>query len=223
MGATDGDGSVTMAAFAGPGWELGEPPTLEVRWILPGRIDDRIQAWFGRFPAATESRVDDYLIGPDLAELSVKIRAGRALDVKMYRGPLAVLQIPDRAQGRMEFWQKWSFPLDSIRRTDESSWQPVHKVRRLAFFSFEAGPSSIAGRRPDHGVGCSVELTEVTMLGRDWWTLGFEAIGPTNKLRGVIESTAEHVFEQAPAEGVTLTLDNSGSYTRWLRHQRDAH
>src|SRR5215468_8919613 len=212
-----------MAALAWPEPGLGEAPTLEVRWIIPGRIDVRTSAWFGRFPVATESRIDDYLIDPDLGELSVKIRAGRALDVKMYRGPLAVLQIPHRARGPMEFWQKWSFPLDSIRRTGESSWQPVHKVRRMTLFSFEAGPLSIAGGRPEHGVGCSVELTEVTMLGRNWWTLGFEAIGPSDKLRGLIESTAELVFDQALAEGVELTLDNAGSYTRCLRQQRDAH
>jgi hypothetical protein len=120
----------------------------------------------------------------------VKIRAGRALEVKMYRGPLAVLEIPHRAHGSMDFWQKWSFPLDSIRRTDELSWQPVHKVRRMTFFPFEAEPLSIAGGKPEHGVGCSVELTEITMLGRNWWTLGFEAIGATDELRRKVESTA---------------------------------
>jgi len=212
-----------MAALAGPGPGLGEPPTLEVRWILPGELDDRTSGWFSRFPVATESRVDDYLIGPDLGGLSVKIRAGRALEVKMHRGPLAVLQIPHRAHGLMEFWQKWAFPLGSIRRTDESSWWPVHKVRRMTYFSFEAGPPPIAVGHPKDGAGCSVELTEVTMLGRNWWTLGFEAFGATDKLRGMVESTAEHVFDQPLVEGFELTPDESGSYASWLRKQRDAH
>lgn len=211
-----------MTALAGHGPGLGEPPRLEVRWIMPGELDGRTSEWFGRFPAATESRVDDYLIGPDLGDLSVKIRAGRALEVKMYRGPLAVLQVPSRAQGRMEFWQKWSFPLGSIGQGDESSWRPVHKVRRLTFFSFEAGPLPMAAGNPESGVGCAVELTEVTMLGRNWWTLGFEAIGATDKVRGMVESTAAHVFDQAIAEGFELTLDESGSYASWLRRQRDA-
>ena len=66
----------------------GEPPTVEVRWIRPGVLDARMLEWFRRFPAATESREDDYLISPDLDGLSVKIRGGRALEVKMYRGGL---------------------------------------------------------------------------------------------------------------------------------------
>jgi hypothetical protein len=53
--------------------------------------------------------------------------------------------------------------------------------------------------------------------------LGFEAIGPTDNLRGMIELAAELVFDQALAERVELTLDNAGSYTSWLRQQRDAH
>jgi hypothetical protein len=211
-----------MAALAGQGPGFGASPTLEVRWILPGELDGQTSEWFGRFPMATESRIDDYLIGPDLGEASVKIRAGRALEVKMYGGPLAVLQVPGRARGIMEFWQKWSFPLRSIGQTDESSWRPVHKVRRMTFFSFQAAPLSITVGKPEGGVGCAVELTEVTMLGRNWWTLGFEAIGATDNLRGMVESTAAHVFDQAIAEGFEFTLDESGSYASWLRTQRGA-
>lgn len=60
------------------------------------------------------------------------------------------------------------------------------------------------------------------MLGRNWWTLGFEAIGATDNLRGMLESTAAHVFDPAIADGFEFTLDESGSYASWLRKQRDA-
>ena len=201
------------------GLEPGEPPTLEIRWIRPGEIDADMKERFGRLASMSESRVDDYLIHPDLKELSVKIRAGRALEVKVYRGLLDVLDIPGRARGLMELWQKWSFPLGAPSHADESaSWQPVHKVRRIAYFAVEN--RRLTGRvNPPDGLGCAVELTEVTMLGRNWWTLGFETSGPTDTVRDVVELTAAHVFAQATAEGFELTLEDSGSYSSWLRDQ----
>ena len=210
-----------MTARAGHGLDMGEPPTLEVRWIRPGQIDAGTRKRFGRLPFVSESRLDDYLIHPDLNELSVKIRAGRALEVKVYRGLLDVLDMPGCARGLMELWQKWSFPLGATRHADESSsWQPVHKVRRIAYFSVEDG--QLTGCvEPPSGLGCAVELTEVTMFGRNWWTLGFEANGPTDALRDIVESTAAHVFAQATAEGLELTLGDSGSYSSWLRDQLD--
>lgn len=195
---------------------VDEPPTLEVRWVRPGGLDARMTEWFGRFPTTFESRDDDYLVGPDLGELSVKIRAGRALEVKVRGGQLGVLEIPGRARGVMEFWQKWSFPLSSMCRADESSsWQPMHKLRRMTFFSVEAERLSTGVGPPASGAGCAVELTEVTMLGRKWWTLGLEATGPASSLRDIVESTAAHVFAQSP--GFELTLAESGSYSTWLR------
>jgi hypothetical protein len=35
-----------------------------------------------------------------------------------------------------------------------------------------------------------VELTEVHTSGQDWWTLGFEATGPADLLRGELQATA---------------------------------
>lgn len=207
---------MTILSRHDPG--LGERPTLEVRWILPGKVNAWTREWFGRLPAATESRTDDYLIGPDLAELSVKIRGGSALEVKMYRGLLGMLEIPGRAQGLMEFWHKWSFPLRSMQQADDSSsWRPVHKIRRMSFFSVEAGHVSMRVGQLGSSAGCAVELTEVTMLGQNWWSLGFEAIGPAAELQGMVELTAAHVFDQVLVDEVEFTLDQSCSYSSWLR------
>ena len=85
--------------------------SLEVRWIFPGQLEAAVAGWFGRFPAAVESREDAYLLDPQLRGLSVKIRAGGALEVKMYHGSPGILEVAGRARGRMESWQKWSFPL----------------------------------------------------------------------------------------------------------------
>ncbi len=84
--------------------------SLEVRWIFPGRLETAVARWFGRFPAGTESREDTYLMDPNLRGLSVKVRGGGALEVKVYRGSPGILEVAGRALGRMESWQKWSFP-----------------------------------------------------------------------------------------------------------------
>jgi hypothetical protein len=89
--------------------------SLEVRWIFPGQLETAVARWFGRFPAAEESREDTYLLDPQLRGLSVKIRGGVALEVKAYRGSPGIPQVPGRARGRMESWQKWSFPFSPLR------------------------------------------------------------------------------------------------------------
>ena len=67
--------------------------------------------WFERFPATTELREDTYLMTPERRGLSVKIRGGVTLDVKVFGGSPGVLRVPGRAQGRLELWRKWSMPL----------------------------------------------------------------------------------------------------------------
>jgi hypothetical protein len=59
--------------------------SLEVRWIFPGRLETAV-AGFGRFPIEMESREDTYLLDSRLHGLSVKVRGGRSLEVKVYRG-----------------------------------------------------------------------------------------------------------------------------------------
>jgi hypothetical protein len=58
--------------------------SLEVRWILPGQLTAGAADWFRRFPAETRVVEDAYLLDPHLPGLSVKVRGGRALEVKMY-------------------------------------------------------------------------------------------------------------------------------------------
>ena len=198
------------------------PPSLEVRWIRPGQLDPAMLEWFGRFPNATESREDDYLIRPDLDGLSVKIRGGRALEVKVFRGSRGVLDVPGRARGFLEHWQRWSFPLGSLSQgiDAEGTWTAVHKVRRMTAFGRDDEVQLSAGvPSPQQDTGCAVELTEVIMHGQSWWTLGIEATGPTDGLQTLLRETAAIVFDLAMPDGMELTSTDSGSYVSWLRGQ----
>ena len=191
--------------------------SLEVRWILPGRLEPAVAGWFGRFPAETAARQDAYLLDPDLGGLSVKIRAGTALEVKVYQGSPGILDIPDRAQGRLESWQKWSFPLS---RPDPDSgrvgWSVIGKRRRVARFSLAGGRAVAALPGLASEPQCAAELTEIRAGGQAWWSLGFEATGPASLLRGALQATARQVFAQPPPGPVDLGMNCCQSYAQWL-------
>ncbi|HEY5361021.1 MAG TPA: hypothetical protein VIJ82_25625 [Streptosporangiaceae bacterium] len=94
--------------------------SLEARWVFPGQLETAVAGWFGRFPAATESREDTYFLDPQLHGRSVKVRGGGPLEVKLFRGSPGILEVAGRARGRMESWQKWSFPSSSVRQDNGS-------------------------------------------------------------------------------------------------------
>ena len=192
--------------------------SLEVRWIFRGQLEAAVAVWFGRFPAETESREDTYLLDPQFGGLSVKVRGGGALEVKVYRGSPGILEVAGRARGRMEYWQKWSFPPGphSPGSGDPAGWRPVRKRRRIS--RFPLANMQIVARAPGAAQEprCAVELTAVRTRGQAWWTVGFEATGPTDLLRREFEATAALVFAQDLPGGVKLGPESSRSYAEWL-------
>ena len=192
--------------------------SLEARWIFPGQLETAVARWFGRFPATTETREDAYLLDPPMRGLSVKIRAGGALEVKVYRGSRGILQVPGRARGRLEAWQKWSFPCRPLRQdsADPAGWQPVRKRRRISRFSRTSEPAAARAPVPGGEPWCEVELTEVRTRGQDWWTLGFEATGPADLLHSELQAAAALVFAQPLPAGAEPGPDYSRSYAEWL-------
>jgi len=209
-------GTMTAEPARSPVTEAGR--SLEVRWIFPGPLEIAVARWFSRFPQTAESREDTYLLEPPMRGLSVKIRGGRALEVKVYRGSRGTLQVPGRARGRLEAWQKWSFPCGPLRpdSADPAGWQPVRKRRRISRFSRASGPAAAPAAGPGGEPCCEVELTEVRTRGQDWWTLGFEATGPADLLHGELQATAALVFAQPLPAGVEPGPDYSRSYAEWL-------
>jgi hypothetical protein len=214
-----------IAAAAGQSWvppgqtAACEPVhSLEVRWIFPGRLTAAVAGWFGRFPASTESREDTYLLDPPLPGVSVKVRGGGPVEVKMYRGSPGILEVADRARGRLETWQKWPLALRPLSpgSGQAAGWKPVRKRRRLSQFSLAGGQLVARAQHRGHELGCEVELTEIRTSGQDWWTLGFEATGPASLLHGQLQATAAHVFAHALPRGVKPGPDESRSYAEWL-------
>ncbi len=198
---------------------MAEVRSLEVRWIFPGHLEAAMAEWFDRFPAAAELQEDVYLLDPHLPGLSVKVRSARAFEVKAYRGSPGILDAAGRARGRMESWQKWSFPVAPPGKLsgDLAGWRLVRKKRRISQFAPANGRIRAVPAGPGGEPGCAVERTEVRLSGAAWWTLGFETTGPAGLLRSHLEATAALVFADPPPEGMELGTENSRSYVEWLR------
>lgn len=142
--------------------------SLEVRWIFSGELAGVVDGWFARFPTEMTVLEDAYLLDPHLPGLSVKMREGRALEVKAYRGSPGRLEVAGRARGRLESWQKWSFPHGPVGRGGGGSagWRAVSKRRRISRFSLAGGPAKAGDRGSDEGPGCAVKLPMSTWVVR---------------------------------------------------------
>jgi hypothetical protein len=196
----------------------GPVGSLEVRWFFPGPFEAAMAGWFARFPFETESRADTYLLNPELRGLSVKVRAGGALDVKVYHGSPGILDMAGRARGRMQIWQKWSFGLSPLGQDDGDphGWRTVYKRRRVCRFSPHTGRILAAAGLADEPPCVAAELAEGHMRGGSWWSFGFEATGPADRLRAELDAAARLVFAAALPKGVKLGTEESMSYPEWL-------
>lgn len=201
---------------------IGGLSTVEVRWILPGQLDAAVAGWFRRFPGWTESREDAYLIRPVLRGLSVKLRAGRELQVKLCHGCPGNLYAAGRARGRLESWRKWSFPFGPLGPYDAGppAWSVVHKRRRISQFRLASG--RIMAGNPGRATepSCAVELTEVSSGSETCWSLGFEATGPADLLSSTLQRTAALVFARALPANVEFDMSHCQSYADWLSRRR---
>ncbi len=176
--------------------------------------------WFDRFPAVAEFQDDVYLLDPRLPGISVKIRSGRAFEVKTYLSSLGILDTAGRARGHMESWQKWSFPVAPLSKVAEgpAGWTLVRKKRRISQFLVADGRFRAVLAGGGEKPRCAVELTEIRLRDESWWTLSFEATGPTTSLlQNHLETTAALVFGCELPEAIEFGTESSMSYVEWLR------
>ena len=199
---------------------IGGTLSLEVRWILPGSPDAAVTEWFDGFLSEVEAREDAYFLDPDMDRLSVKVRAGRLLEVKAFGGSPGILESGGRARGHLQYWRKWSvrFRPPSAGSCDPDGWKRVRKQRRTIQFSLTQGwitaPDGSRAGEPR----CAVELTRIRVHHQDWWSLGLEAAGPADLLSPVLGAAAALVFTQL--SGLDLGVQDSTSYAEWLRRSR---
>jgi hypothetical protein len=192
--------------------------TLEARWIHRGPVPEAMVAWLGPFDDWIERREDRYFVDPTASDLGVKIRAGVLLDLKAFRGSSGRLTVPGGGRGRLELWEKWSFPLhaSALPPAGAAGWLAVGKTRRRR--SFGVVENEAVERRVDQAAvsGCSIELTEVAIGEGRWWTLGLEAYGGRETLERNLHAMVREVFRKPSPESKWLDPRHAMSYPRLL-------
>jgi hypothetical protein len=222
------DGSTGSIASIGKSEPTILSTTLEVRWISRGGIPPGLLDYLGPFREAAEVREDRYLVDPWLPMLGVKIRGGASLDIKVSHGSTGELHLANVASGRLEHWTKWTFPIDFTGvsfpglepRPDDAAWVAVHKVRHRKSFMVVNNLVVERDLREASSPGCTLELSDVTLGEKSWWTLAFEAVGSAPIADRDLRSAATHVFRDPLPDGLSLDWSRSMSYVSWLRARR---
>ena len=121
------------------------------------------------------------------------------------------------ASGALEAWEKWSLPLGATDpEKDAGGWVTLDKTRRRRAFELTAHGLVERSVLDEVEPGCTFELTEFVGGGEVWWTLGFEASGAAGTLELSLRACAGLLLDRPLPDRITLPLDASMSYTRWL-------
>lgn len=198
-------------------------PTVEVRWFMPGPAPAEVSDWFHREQPksfAEPERVDSYLRISDTDSLGIKLRQGR-IEVKQRTRQLGLVQLHRQAKGLVEQWRKWSFSLvgagyDLSQQPEPAgAWLAVKKERLLRTYRLTANWQVAPAALDASGPGCDMELAQVTVGEKVYWSLCFEAFGEEAKLEQNLLLVASHVLETTRPP--RLPAERSFGYPRWLQ------
>jgi hypothetical protein len=191
--------------------------TVEVRWFGSGRCPAAVADWFhgGASVSESERRTDEYLRLPDRDDVGVKRRAGIQLDLKLRTGAPPGVVLPDRFDGPVEAWTKWSFPLGSDLSLPDRSWIPVEKLRWSRFYAIVGDGAVSVPADATISTGCAAELVELAVEERRAWGFGFEAFGDGD-LADVLAATCRAVVADTPLGDIAFAAAGAHSYPAWL-------
>jgi hypothetical protein len=201
--------------------------TAEVRWFYPGEVPEEVAAWFADGAGPVEQqlpRVDEYLLIRETDTVNIKFREGR-IEIKQRYGDVVQQEFADGSSGAIELWRKWGFGVDKKNSNGNlvetgDVWLAVRKDRRVRAYTLQVDgkiaplPTSVFIEQ-----GCSLELTEVDAGGERWWSLCFEAVGPTELLVEILIAVVDQVL--ANSGDFRLAAHASHGYSAWLQRFTD--
>jgi hypothetical protein len=199
--------------------------SAEIRWFYPGHVPPEVMRWFknaGIHLNQQPERIDYYLEVPQSDFLGLKFREGR-VELKQRYGEIEKWRCHDSVIGWIEYWTKWGYEVKDLEaaratiRDHPGSWNGVVKNRSLHLYEI-TDRGRISGCLPGifPPMGCGWEVTQIRLEGdkRSWWSMGFEAFGPAEKLRYALLEAINHVMP--PTEVIELAPENSYGYPHWL-------
>ena len=176
---------------------------------MPLRCDEMFRA---QVPAVDRT---DWYAFPCHQHSGIKFREGR-LETKLLIDD-AGSQKWGSVSGKADSWCKWSveyageIPTEDILIT--TGWLAVHKRRHWQVLSMTDDSVAWQSERVENG--CEVEWSVVTVDEKEWWTIGFEAVGELSDLSGNLSRAIEYLLGEQTSDTL-FTLANSMAYPSWL-------
>jgi hypothetical protein len=216
--------------------------TLEVRWFLPGALEESgsgMEAWFrtrpryGRggppslawVPAPPAWRQDRYLMISGHDDMGIKWREGR-LEIKGREAPLGYRAFAPGIEGLCERWIKWSYAGDAIAQSFLELFLGgvandvilVEKRRLQRMLAIDAaGRATEIGPNEPRARGVNIELAQIQLAGSPGgthWSLAFEAFPGDPSMVERFPPVVTRLLEGCPAR--PLAAERSIAYPRWL-------
>jgi hypothetical protein len=167
--------------------------TAECRWFFEGTPEPPRLGIAPGIWSEAEDRTDHYLLARHCDTMGLKLRHGK-LEIKVRcsepaphgDGPLA---------GFVETWHKISIDHPAVEAlwpaltAEEGPPIKVDKRRWQIRYASKPGGVRRVAKDEQSSEGCGVELTELDLAGRHWWSLGFEAVAPADAVRGILTVT----------------------------------
>lgn len=209
----------------------------EIRWFYrEGRREvETLRAWFMHLPGAVvehqSMRVDHYYRLGQSPRFGIKLRmeGGGKAETKEQTHDYGPIRYHPNMEGYVNDWIKWSFALAEPEVKASAlapSWVAVEKVRWLQRYQLESYEGGELGISPVHGrefppAGIGLEFTEISVEGKKWFSIGFEAYDTVGeRRREYLDAGVAYIL--AREEIPVFRLADSMSYYRWLSETRMA-
>jgi hypothetical protein len=197
-------------------WPASAPAdeATELRWFADGRLPGSVRTWFAGPPAAAEERCDRYLLD-GAADIGIKVRGGRTLELKARRGVGARIELAGGPGGCLEEWAKWSPADDLVEVPGHARWISVRKAIAKRRFAVSGEELPVTVGTP--GGGCDVQVTSLSVGPMQAWTFAFAASGPRSTRDASLRASWRALTASVPVPGELLQgLRWSMGYPQWL-------
>jgi hypothetical protein len=158
--------------------------TIEVRWFYRGELPAEIAKWFGRLGTQLE-KIDtrsDFYLQSSSPDVGVKLRHGN-LEVKYRQQHLGTISVDGLNDGCIERWSKWicideKSGLTPTKIADLPGWLKVDKIRDRRLYAIKFGDEvQLTQIATPSAAIASIELTQLQLTDRHWWTISCEYFG----------------------------------------------
>jgi len=201
--------------------------SIEIRWFLDEPQKKIIaEKWFKEIGGKLDNpevRTDFYLPRTFGSSIGVKLRSYKNEPKVEIKEKLKTIEMADaKSIGIVEVWNKWRFALDKNDETsgeitgEKVEWVKMEKSRSLIKYEI-LSDNKFRIVNEDVDSACNVEITDIKVGDKYWWTLGFETFRADDNYEKSFQNL-EIIFREVMTKELLqiLKLNNSYSYPGFI-------